>query len=286
MLLHTIQDWFAQRCGSKGAALAFYSLFSMTPVLVLTISMISIVFGKKAAQGAVFEQLKDVVGKNMAHTIQTLVKHAHYTQGTTIATVIAFITLFIGATSVFVELKSSLDEIWHVPARTSYTLRKWFKIRILSLGIIASLAALLMASLVFSAALLLLAKFVGGWWSEISILVEPLSNAFSFIVIAGLFAVIYKMLPYVELSWEDVWIGSIGTATLFSLGQFLIGLYFSKAGIKNTYGAMGSLAVLLLWIYYTAQIFFFGATFTRQYALWFGSQQNINNHLNTVDEAN
>jgi len=274
MLAGTLQEWFKQRCGSKGAALAFYTLFSMAPMLILVIAIAGAVFGEQAARGEIVGQLSGLIGSTGADAIQLLLAAAHSNRSGPLAALIAMAVLLVGATTVFSELKDSLDEIWYVPVTRHSGFMSLVRTRLLSFGLILVLAFLLLTSLVVSAALALLAKYLGGMWISVTVIVSPLSQLFSFAVIASLFASIYKMLPQVKLPWRDVWIGSIGTAALFVLGKYLIGIYLGNSGIASSYGAAGSVIALLLWIYYSAQIFFFGAQFTRQYALFFGSLQN------------
>lgn len=270
----SIEEWIAQRAASKGAALAFYTLFSMAPVLVLVIAIAGAIFGTQAAQGEIFSQLTDLIGPSGAQTIEILLAGARNPDAGRLATIIATFFLFVGATTVFAELKDSLDEIWHVPASRQTGFSGLVRKRLLSFGLVLVLAFLLLVSLVISAGLAVLERYWGGLWVEAAFFLAPLTAAFSFGVIACLFAVIYKMLPQIRLSWRDVWIGALGTAGLFSLGKYVIGAYLGNSGVATSYGAAGSIIALLLWVYYSAQIFFLGAEFTRQYALWFGSLQS------------
>ena len=276
MLSSTVQEWFKQRSGSKGAALAFYTLFSMAPMLILVIAIAGAVFGEQAVRGEIFGQLSGLIGATGADAIQLLLAAAHKNQSGPLAAIIAVAVLLVGATTVFSELKDSLDEIWYVQRTRQSGSMSLIWTRLLSFGLILVLAFLLLTSLVMSAALALLAKYMGGIWISVTTIFSPLSQLFAFAVIASLFASIFKMLLQTKLPWRDVWIGSIGTAALFVLGKYLIGIYLGNSGIASSYGAAGSVIALLLWIYYSAQIFFFGAQFTRQYALFFGSQQHLN----------
>ena len=268
------QEWSDQRAASKGAALAFYTLFSMAPVLILVIAIAGAFYGKEAAQGAIFSQLKGLMGPGGAEAIQLLLAGAHNAKTGLIATIVASVVLLIGATTAFAELKDSLDEIWHVPKSRQSGILGMVRTRLLSFGLIFALAFLLLVSLVVSAGLAMFERYWAGIWSDTFSILSQASFVFSFLVIASMFAAIFKILPQIKLSWHDVWIGALGTAALFNLGKFLIGYYLSSAGVATTYGAAGSVIALLLWVYYSAQIFFFGAEFTRQYALWFGSLRN------------
>lgn len=283
VLVGSVQEWFAQRAASKGAALAFYTLFSMAPVLVLVIAIAGAIFGEEAAAGAIYMQLNGLVGSSGAEAIQGLVASANKPGSGLVATIIATALLILGATTVFAELKASLDEIWHVPKSKASGIFQLFRTRLMSFSIVVVLAFLLLASLVVSAALALLERFLGGIWVEASAVLQPASTLISFSVIACMFAVIFKILPQVRLAWRDVWIGALGTAVLFIIGKYLIGIYLGNSAVADSYGAAGSVVALLLWMYYSAQIFFLGAGFTRQYALWFGSLRDRNPDAMTSD---
>ncbi|WP_293778991.1 YihY/virulence factor BrkB family protein [uncultured Oxalicibacterium sp.] len=270
----SITEWFALRGGSKGAAVAFYTLFSMAPILVLAVAVASAFFGPQAARGEIFAQLTSLVGPTGAQAIEMLLTHAQNRDAGFIATLIATGVLIVGTTTIFAELKDSLDELWHVPIARQAGLREVLKVRLLSFGMVMVLTFLLLVSLVISAGLALIQRYWNGLWQETAIYLWPLANLLSYCVIAILFAVIYKTLPQIKLSWRDVMIGALGTAALFILGKYLIGVYLGNSGIANSYGAAGSLVALLMWVYYSAQIFFLGASFTRQYALWFGTLRN------------
>lgn len=271
LIAGSLREWVSQRAASKGAALAFYTLFSMAPILVLVIAFAGAVFGNAAAQGEIFNQLNGLIGPVGAQAVNMLLASAHNAQHGLLATVIATLFLLVGATTVFSELKDSLDEIWHVPPSRQSGLWGLVHTRLLSFGLVLVLTFLLLVSLVVSAALALLEKYWGGLWQDIASVVAPLTFTFSFLVIMCLFATIFKLLPSIKVSWHDVWIGAFGTAALFILGKKMIGLYLGTSGVATSYGAAGSVMALLLWVYYSAQIFFFGAGFTRQYAIWYGS---------------
>jgi membrane protein len=266
-----VTEWFAHRAASKGAALAFYTLFSMTPILVLVIAVAGFFYGTEAAQGQLFTQLKGLLGPKGAEAIQLVLAGARNPDSGMRATIVAGVLLLFGATSVFAELKDSLDEIWGVPKPTGSTWWDVVRTRLLSFGLILVLAFLLMVSLVVSAALAVLQNYVGGLWKDATVVLSWIAWAISFGIIAVLFGVIYKLLPRIKLSWHDVTIGALGTAALFELGKFVIGLYIGNSGVADSFGAAGSTIAILLWVYYSAQIFFLGAEFARQYALQLGS---------------
>jgi membrane protein len=266
-----INEWLAHRAASKGAALAYYSLFSLAPILVLVIAIAGFFYGRDAAQGQLIHELRNLVGPSGAETIQAILAGARDKEGGKLATIIASVLLVVGATSAFSELKDSLDEIWGVPPPKDAGWWDTVRTRLLSFGLILTLGLLLMTSLVVSAALTLVEKFVGGMWQDATVVLGWVASAFGFLVIAVMFGAIYKLLPRIKLSWHDVSIGALGTAIMFTLGKFAIGLYIGNSGTASSFGAAGSLIALLLWVYYSAQIFFLGAEFARQYALQLGS---------------
>jgi len=270
-------EWMAHRAASKGAALAFYTLFSIAPVLILVIAIAGFFYGAEAAQGQLLHELQGLVGKQGAEAIQLVLAGARNRESGTWATIIATALLLFGATTAFAELKDSLDEIWNSPPPADAGWWNTVRTRLLSFGLVLVLGFMLMVSLVISAGLAVLEKYMNGIWKDTTVLLSWLAWLVSFLVIATLFGVIYKMLPRIKLSWRDVSIGALGTAAMFTLGKFVIGLYIGNSGVANSFGAAGSMIALLLWVYYSAQIFFFGAEFARQYALQLGSLRNKSN---------
>jgi membrane protein len=279
VLSDSVKAWIDHRGASKGAALAFYTLFSMTPILVLAIAVAGYFFGAEAAQGEIIAQLQGLLGPNGAQAIQALLAAARNPASGLLATIVSAVLLLVGATSVFAELKDSLDELWGTEQPLQSGIVALVRTRLLSLGLILVLVFLLLISLIVSAALAVLERYADGIWSSSAGSLSILSSLISFSVIACLFAVIYKMLPNVMLSWRDVWIGAVVTAALFSVGKYAIGLYLGNSALASSFGAAGSVIALLLWVYYSAQIFFLGAEFTRQYALRFGSLQHERHRL-------
>ena len=271
VLVESLKGWIAHRAGSKGAALAFYTLFSMAPILLLAIAAAGYFFGAAAARDEIFAQVEGLVGTNGARTIQALLAGARDPGSGLAATLVAGVLLLAGAASVFVELKASLDEIWGIEPPKGRAVIAFLRARLHSFGMVLVLAFLLLVSLVVSAALAVLERYAGGIWGGSYSVFTFLSSAVAFAVIASLFAVIYKVLPDAALSWGDVAIGAIFTAVLFTLGKYAIGLYLGRGAVASSFGAAGSIVALLLWVYYSAQIFFLGAEFTRQYALKLGS---------------
>jgi membrane protein len=266
-----VTEWLEHRAASKGAALAFYSLFSLAPILVLVIAVAGFFYGREAAQGQLLDELRGLVGPQGAETIQAILAGAQNKESGRFATIVASVLLVVGATSAFSELKDSLDEIWEMPPPKDATWWDTVRTRLLSFGLILTLGLLLMTSLVVSAALSVIEKYLGGIWHSATVVLGWVAWAFGFLVIATMFGAIYKLLPRAKLSWHDVTIGALGTAIMFMVGKFAIGLYIGNTGTTNSFGAAGSLIALLLWVYYSAQIFFLGAEFARQYALQMGS---------------
>jgi membrane protein len=269
----SLSAWVEQRAASKGAALAFYTLFSMTPILLLAIVLAGYFFGPQAAQGEIIVQMRSLAGPNGAQAVQALLAAAQDPAAGLVATILASVLLLLGATTVFAELKGSLDEMWGAQPQRHSTFTVFMRTRLLAFGLVIVLAFLLLTSLVVSAALALAERYAGGIWG--GPLLAGLSALVSFAVIALLFAVIYKMLPDVQLSWRDVWIGALVTAALFALGKHAIGAYLGNGAVASSFGAAGSVVALLAWVYYSAQIFFLGAQFTRQYALCCGSLSSV-----------
>ena len=271
VLKNALHAWISHRAGSKGAALAFYTLFSITPILILAIAGAGYFFGADAAQGEIISQIEGLVGHNGAQAIQALLAGARNPASGFAAAMMAIVLLLLGAASVFVELKGSLDELWGIEPPKGLAIVVFLRTQLHSFGLVLVLAFLLLVSLVLSAALAVLERYAGGIWSSSHDIFEILASVIAFGAIACLFAVIYKVLPDAPLSWRDVWIGAAVTAGLFILGKYTIGLYLGNSGLASSFGVAGSLIALLLWVYYSAQIFFLGAEFTRHYALLLGS---------------
>lgn len=271
VLIHAAGDWVKHRAASKGAALAYYTLFSMAPILVLVIAIAGIFFGQQAAQGELLQQLSSLLGPSAAQAIELVLASAHDKAGGLLASLIALALLIFGATTVFAELKSSLDDIWEIDSTDDNEFISAIVTRLRAFSVVLALAFLLLVSLVVNAGLAMLEGLLRGYWHQALLLLGWLSAVSGFFVIAALFAVIYRSLPQVRLSWRDVSIGALGTAGLFTLGKYAIGLYLGNSGIASSFGAAGSLIALMVWVYYSAQIFFFGAEFTRQFALRLGS---------------
>ena len=264
--------WMDDYAASMGAALSYYSVFSMAPLLVIVISIAGLIFGQDAARGEVFFQLRGLMGADSAKAIEDMLTSLSKPRNGVAATVISAIVLLIGATSVFGELQDALDRIWRAPARDR-TGGWWglVRARLMSFGMILGIAFLLMVSLVLSAAISALGKWWGGFFGDWEALLQAMNIGLGFLLTMTVFAMIYKLMPRVSVKWHDVWLGAATTSVLFTIGRYLIGLYIGKTGVASGFGAAGSLAVIFVWVYYSAQIFLLGAEFTWVYARQFGS---------------
>jgi membrane protein len=267
-----ILEWINDRASRKGAALAFYTVFSLAPILILSIAIAGLFFGKEAARGEIFAEVSGLLGRDGAQAIQAMVESASRPGAGALATIIGFTTLFVGATTALVELKDGLDQIWNVPPEKMSGIWYFIRKRLLSFGLILTLGFLLLVSLALSAALGVLARMWGPRDATAWVL-ESLNFLFSFALVTVLFAMIYKILPSVRIAWRDVIIGAVITALLFNVGKFAIGLYLGNSAIGSTYGAAGSVILVLVWVYYSAQIFLLGAEFTKVYAYRHGSKR-------------
>jgi membrane protein len=273
LIQRAFAEWSDDYAPSMGAALSYYTLFSVAPLLLIVISVAGLVFGPEAARGEIFGQLRGLMGADGAEAIEALLQHANKPEEGVIATVIGVCVLLLGASTVFGELQNDLDRIWRAPAaKQSSGLWKLLHSRLLSFGMILGIAFLLMVSLVVSAALSALGKFWGPAFKGWEIFGHLLDVVVSFGLMTLIFAMIYKIMPRVRIAWRDVWVGAAVTAILFVVGKFLIGLYLGKASVGSAFGAAGSLVVAMVWVYYSAQIFLLGAEFTKVYAHAHGSR--------------
>ena len=269
-----VTAWIDDFAPSMGAAISYYTVFSIAPLLLIVIAIVGFVYGRDAATGQIFDELRGMIGDEGAAAIQGMVKSASDPAKGTIATIIGAVTLLLGATTVFNELQSALDRIWRSPAAEKKEgLWNLLRTRFLSFGLILSAGFLLLVSLVVSAGISALSTIWGPWLGGLEVLLQALNFLVSFGIITALFAIIYRFLPRVHIGWRDVWIGAAVTALLFTLGKFLIGLYIGKSSVVSGFGAAGSLAVVLVWVYYSAQIFLLGAEFTWVYSYRYGSRK-------------
>lgn len=259
--------WLDDYAPSMGAALSYYTLFSLAPLLVLVIAIAGMVFGQDAAQGAIIAQLQGIMGEEGATAVQGLLQAAREPSTGIVASIVGGFLLLLGATAIFAELQTDLDRIWQVPAKEKPSgLWGWLRSRVLSFGLVLGLAFMLMLSLVVSAALAATSEWLGGGNAAESVLASVLNFIVSFALFTVMFAMIYKIMPTAKISWHDVWMGAAVTALLFNVGKSLIGLYLAKSSVASGFGAAGSFVILVAWFYYSAQIFLFGAEYTWVYA--------------------
>lgn len=271
VLTDSFNGFMDDRCLKLSAALAYYTIFSLAPLLVLIMSLASIFLGEEAIQGQIFGQINGLVGNEAAKQIQDMIKSVGLSGKTSTALIVGIVTLVIGATSIFVEIQDSVNLIWRVKAKPKRGWLKLLKDRLLSSSLIVSLGFLLLVSLVVNGIVLALSGQLTRFLPGLGVyVVSAINFAISTIVVTILFGVIFKVLPDAKIAWKDVRWGALFTALLFMLGRYLIGLYIDTTGTSSTYGAAGSLIVILTWIYYTAAILYFGAEFTQAYANHFG----------------
>jgi len=273
LLKETVHAWNANYGQSMGAALAYYAMFSIAPLLLIVISVAGLIFGPDAARGEIIGQLSGLMGADGAHAIEGLLASVYKSGNSLLATIFGVAIVLIGATTVFAELQDAFDRIWRAPLRPkSSGIWNLLRARVLSFGLILGIAFLLMVSLIFSAAIAALGRWWGPYFGNWELLLQTTNVLVSFAMITTLFALIYKVMPRVSVTWRDVWIGAVFTAFLFVMGKLLIGIYIGRTGIASGFGAAASLVVMLIWVYYSAQIFLLGAQFTWVYANNFGSR--------------
>jgi membrane protein len=260
-----VYSWLDDRAPTMGAAIAYYTVFSLAPMLVMVIAVAALAFGQKAAEGALFGELAEVVGPESAGAVQAMLKSASSTRSGIIATAIGIGTLLIAATGVFGELQSALNVIWKAPASGSLGVWYLLKSRLLSLSIILVIGFLLLVSLVISAALAVLSDYLDRLLPGLAIILHIVHQTFSFALTTVLFGTIFKILPDSSVEWKDVWLGAAVAALLFTVGKHLISLYIGSSNIASAYGAAGALIIVLVWVYYSAQILLFGAEFAKAY---------------------
>ena len=265
-------DWREDKASRLAAALAYYAVISLAPLLILLITITALAFGKEAAQGRIAAQIQGLVGAQSAQILEEIIAHANKPGTGLLASAVAMITLLAGASGVFGALQDGLNTIWEVEPKPGRGIMGIIKDRFLSLSMVLGVGFLLLISLVLSAALTALGDWMGGLLPLPAFVLQVLNFIVSFAVITLLFALIYKILPDVEINWSDVWIGAALTSLLFTIGKLLIGLYLGRGSVGSAYGAAGSLIVILIWVYYSAQILFFGAEFTQVYADAYGSR--------------
>lgn len=268
----TFQEWSNDKASRLSAALAYYTIFSIAPLLIIVIAIAGAVFGDEAAKGQIFGQIQGLVGEAGAKLIQDAIKNASQPKQSAIASIISVIVLLFGATGLFTELQDALNTIWEVQPKPGRTVKNMVRVRVLSFAMILGIGFLLLVSLTTSTVLAALVAYFNNLLPGVDFIWRVVNFILSFVVTTVLFGLIFKVLPDVKITWSDVWIGAALTSVLFSLGRFLLGQYLGNGSFGSAYGAAGSIVVVIAWVYYAAQILFFGAEFTQVYARRYGSQ--------------
>jgi membrane protein len=269
LLKEAFDHWQADNAPRLGAALAYYTLFSLAPLLIIAIAIAGFAFGHDAAQGRIVEELRGLVGPVGAQAVEELIRNSRKPEAGLVATLLGLLTLFLGATGVFTELKNALNDVWDVKA-PSQGLWGMIRTRLAAFALVLVVGFLLLVSLVVSAALSAAETVLDGMVPTTTL--QLLNAGLSLIVITMLFAFIYKYLPDTYVSWRDVWVGAALTSALFTIGKYLIGLYLGRSSLTSAYGAAASIVILMVWVYYAAQVFFYGAELTHAYARHYGSR--------------
>ena len=267
----SVSRWIDDGASSMGAALAFYSLLSMAPVLLMVITVAGLFFGEDAARGALIDELRELFGPTGAQAVEAVLIASNQQEGGPISLLIGVVMILVGATTVFAELQGDLDRIWRVQPDQKRAMRHLLHARMVSFGLILGVGFMLAVSLVLTTAITAFGDFWARWFIGADTLLQVLNTLLSFGLITALFAMIYKLLPSVMIPWRDVWIGAALTSLLFSFGKYLIGLYLGTAAVSSSFGAAGALVVIVVWVYYSAQIFLLGAEFTHEYSRLHGS---------------
>jgi membrane protein len=270
LFVESFNDWLEDRALRFSAALAYYSIFAMAPLVIIAISVAGLIFGQEAARGQIYQQIEWLLGPKGATEIQSLIQASSDPNKSIIATAIGVVTLLIGASGVFGQLKDALNSIWGVRLKPGGGIMSSVREYLLSFSMVVGVGFLLIISLLLSAVLQAINSFMTGYL-PIPSFVVPLTAVVSFVILVALFGLIFKVLPDVEIGWEDVWIGASVTAILFTVGKFLIGLYLGTSSVASSFGAAGALILVLVWVYYSTTIFLLGAEFTKVYARRFGS---------------
>lgn len=272
-LREVAKEWSDDNALTLGAALAYYTIFSLAPLLVLVLAIAGLVFGRAAAQGELVAQIQGAVGPAGAELIEGMIEHASKPSAGLLATAISLVTMFFGASGVFGQLQGSLNQIWGATAVRRTGVKGQLQRRAASFSMILAIGFLLLLSLAISALISGLHDFIDLYLKVPSEALSLANAAVSFLIVTALFAMIFKLLPDARIEWRDVWLGAFVTALLFTVGKSLIAIYLGRAGVASVYGAAGSLVLVLLWVYYSAQLLFIGAEFTEVYSRRFGSRR-------------
>lgn len=286
LLKGTVTEWREDKVPLWAAALAYYTIFSLAPLLILAIAIAGAAFGEDAARGEIVRQIQGLIGRQGAEAVQTMIENASQPgSGGTIATIFSIATLLFGASGVFGQLQEALNTIWEVKPDPSRGVKTMVYSRFLSFAMVLVIGFLLLVSLILSAVLAGISTYFSNLFPILASFGQVINFVVSFGVTTLLFALIYKVLPDVRIPWSDLWVGAAVTSLLFSIGRYLIGLYLGNSGVGSTYGAAGSIIVVLFWVYYSAQIILLGAEFTQVYAKFHGSRIVPAKHAVPIDEG-
>lgn len=286
LLKQTYSEWQRDKVSRLAAALAYYTAFALAPVLIIVIAVASFLFDQSTVQDRIIAQLQGLLGSDGAKLVQEMLVNAQSPESNSVlATVVSFGLLIVGASGLFIQLQDALNTVWNVQPKPDGGIGALVRDRLLSFGMVLAIGFLLLVSLMLSAGLAAVSGLISGGLPGLDIIWQIVNALVSLGVITLLFGVIYKILPDAEIGWKDVWIGAAITSLLFAVGKWLIGLYISNSSAASAYGAAGSFVVLLLWIYYSAQILLFGAEFTQVYANRFGSRIRPSDHATYAPDA-
>jgi membrane protein len=270
----TVTGWSEDKASTLAAALAYYALFSLAPLVLIAVAVAGMVFGRRAAEGQLYTQLTGVVGEASARAVQRLVANLHQQRsGGIVATIVGLGTLLFAASGVFAQLQDSMNTIWKAKPQTGQGIVGFLRLRLLSFSMVMGIGLLLLISLILSAILAALGDYLTPYLPGGAARDQAVNAGMGLVVATALFAMIYKVLPDTKVAWRDVWLGALVTSMLFTVGKFAIGFYLGRASVASSYGAAGSLVILLLWIYYSAMILYLGAEFTHVYARYRGGHR-------------
>ena len=268
----TINEWVEAEPFQLAAALSYYTLFSLAPLLLIAIGVAGLVFGREAAQNQIVETLQGMIGQDSAKAVQEMIQASSEKPKTgMLSTIIGFVALLFGAGGVVGQLQTSLNKMWEVTPKPGQGIWGFLRQRFFSFAMVLAIGFLLLVSLVVTAVLSSFTAMLSGFLGDATFVAHAIDILVSFGFVTLLFALIYKYVPDVEIQWRDVWVGAALTSILFTIGKYLIGLYIGTSGVGSTFGAAGSLITILVWVYYSSLIFFLGAEFTRVYATQYGS---------------
>lgn len=274
ILRMTWTEWGDDNGASLSAALAYYTVFSLAPIMVIVVAMVGLIFGADAARGRIVEQIGGLVGEQGGELVESMIVNASQPAKGALATILGVITLLFGATGAFSEMQASLNHIWDLPKKKAGGILSWVTDRFISFSLVLGTGFLLLVSLILGAAFAAVTEVFGSAGVNMEVYGQLINFAISFALTTLLFALIFRVLPDVEIAWNDVWVGALATSFAFSVGKLLIGLYLGNTSTGSSYGAAGSLVIVMVWVYYSAQILLLGAEFTQVYSRMIGSRRN------------